>query len=215
MRTYISPIGFDTRRITRPLITQGIAGDDKIVLLRPDTDPVPDQAQQAVADIEQFLQEVEPGCEMDVQPVVTESVEETTLECIDTIDSVPEERVCIVSLSGGARDILLPLTIASLLKTNAIESTLFFSDIDNSVTEWPLPDLTTTVPSRAEETFQVIADVDDWITLSSVTDRTEYSKSTVIRHVNDLEAAGLILADTSSKAKRVQLTFTGQLFARH
>jgi CRISPR-associated protein Csa3 len=35
----------------------------------------------------------------------------------------------------------------------------------------------------------------------------------VVRHVNDLEEAGVIQADTSEKAKRVRATFSGEMLA--
>ena len=53
----------------------------------------------------------------------------------------------------------------------------------------------------------------DWYSLSALAEETDHSKTTVIRHVNDLEAAGVVEADTSQKAKHVRATFTGELLA--
>lgn len=46
------------------------------------------------------------------------------------------EGLIIVSLSGGARDVLLPLTVATMAHEQSIESTLGYSDIDGQVREW-------------------------------------------------------------------------------
>ena len=112
-----------------------------------------------------------------------------------------------------ARDILLPLTVAALVYARRIDAALFFSDLDNSVQEWTLPDLTARISDRAFRTFEVIVEADGWLSLSTITEKTEQSKSTVIRHVNDLESFNVVVADTSEKAKRVRVTFSGELLS--
>lgn len=213
MRTYISPIGYDTRRVTRPVIHNGISTGDRIVLVRPGGEDDTERAQQAVADVRQFMQEIEPDCTLTVSRVVTESFEETVYDCCDIISEVSPERNCIVSLGGGARDVLLPLTVASLLYSRRIDTALFFSDLDNSVREWTLPDLTAHVPDRTLSTFEAILEADDWVSLSAIANETGQSKSTVIRHVNDLEEIAVVESDTSEKAKHVRVTFSGTLLS--
>lgn len=213
MRTYVSPIGYDTRRVTRPVITTGLSGEDRVLLLRPSTESDTERAAQAVADVEQLLQEIEPEADCIVRRISTDSFEETVRDCCTVIAETPAEDDLIVSLGGGARDVLLPLTVASLVFARRIDQALFFSDLDSTVAEWSLPDLTARVPDRAVKTFDTIAEAGDWLTLTTITERTPHSKSTVIRHVNDLEAEGVIEADTSQKAKRVRVAFTGELVA--
>ena len=118
-----------------------------------------------------------------------------------------------VSLSGGARDVLLPLTVATLVYARRVDTTLFFSDLSGEVREWSIPALATDIPDRALDTFTALVGADDWLTLSALTTETGHSKSTVIRHVNDLEAVGIVQSDTSEKAKRVRVTFTGELLS--
>jgi CRISPR-associated protein Csa3 len=211
MRTYVSPIGYDTRRVTRPVINTGLSGEDTIVLLRPSVESDTRRAAQAVADVEQLLQEIEPGAECTVTHVSTDSFEETVRDCCAVLSDIAAEREIIVSLGGGARDVLLPLTVAALVFERRIDRALFFSDLDSTVREWPLPNLTAQTPERTMETFETLHAADEWLSLSTIADRTGQSKSTVIRHVNDLEAAGLVTADTSEKAKQVRIAFTGEL----
>jgi CRISPR-associated protein Csa3 len=211
MRTYVSPIGYDTRRITRPLISRGVDNDDRLILLRPGEDTDTEQADQAISDIEQFLQEIAPDCELVVERIVTDSFHGTIRDCCRVLSETDQDREIIVSLGGGARDLLLPLTVAALVYTPLIDTTLFFSDLDNTVSEWELPTLTTSIPDRAFETLDAVVNADGWLTLSAIADATDQSKSTVIRHVSDLEDAGVVEADTSEKAKRVRVTFSGEL----
>ena len=213
MRTYISPIGYDTRRVTRPVINRGLDSEDELVLLRPGGETDTERATQTIADVEQFLQEIEPNYRQRVEHVVTDSFEETVRDCCQIVSDVGDDREIVVSLGGGARDILLPLTVAALVYARRIDAALFFSDLDNSVQEWTLPDLTARISDRAFQTFEVIVEADGWLSLSTITEETEQSKSTVIRHVNDLESSNVVVADTSEKAKRVRVTFSGELLS--
>ena len=213
MRTYISPIGYDTRRVTRPVINRGLDSEDELVLLRPGGETDTERATQTIADVEQFLQEIEPNYRQRVEHVVTDSFEETVRDCCQIVSDVGDDREIVVSLGGGARDILLPLTVAALVYARRIDAALFFSDLDNSVQKWTLPDLTARISDRAFQTFEAIVEADGWLSLSTITEETEQSKSTVIRHVNDLESSNVVVADTSEKAKRVRVTFSGELLS--
>lgn len=213
MRTYLSPIGYDTRRVTRPVINRGLDSDDELVLLRPGKETDTERATQTIADVEQFLQEIEPNYRQRTERVVTDSFEKTVRDCCRIVADIAEDRTVVVSLGGGARDILLPLTVASLVYARRIDAALFFSDLDNSVQEWTLPDLTARISDRAFQTFEVIVEADGWLSLSTIAEETGQSKSTVIRHVNDLESSNVVVADTSEKAKRVRITFSGELLS--
>lgn len=211
MRTYLSPIGYDTRRVTRPVINTGLGGDDRVYLLRPDQESDTERATQAVADTKQLLQEIEPQAECRVKYVSIDSFDATIQDCCKTLSNIAHERTTIVSLGGGARDILLPLTVAASVFAETIDTTLFFSDLDSTLTEWTLPRFGAQIPPRTTETFGLICEYRNWISLSEITDQLDQSKSTVIRHVNDLEEAGLVESDTTEKMKKVRVTLGGEL----
>ena len=213
MRTFVTPIGYDTRRVSRPVINTGLGPDDSVRLLRPNEETDTERAMRAVADLEQLLQEIEPGATCTVERISTETFETTVRDCCSIIAGSEPNSDVLVSLGGGPRDVLLPLTVASLVLVRSIDLALFFSDLDNSVREWPLPDLSTGVPDRATSSFETIAADGGWLSLSEIAAETDQSKSTVVRHVNDLEEAGLVEADTSEKTKRVRIAFAGELRA--
>ena len=214
MRTYVSPIGYDSRRVTRPAVSAGLSPGDNVVMLRPAAESDEERANRAIADVESLLQEIEPAADHTVERVSTESFDATIRECCGVLESVPEEAETIVSLGGGARDILLPLTVASIVLSNRVDRALFFSDIDQEVRPLSLPNLTTTVPERARDTFRSIVSSSEWRTLTSIAEETGQSKSTIIRHVNDLEKADVVESDTSEKAKQVRPSFSGELLSK-
>lgn len=213
VRRYISPIGYDTRRVTRPVVNTGLGTDDTVLLVRPDEESDSERATQAIADVRQLLQEIEPGANCVVERVSTDTFEGTVRDCCSIIANNSGESELIVSLAGGARDVLLPLTVASLVFTREIDRALFFSDLDSKVREWTLPNLTARIPERTSETFETIVMADGWLSLSAIAEETDQSKSTVIRHVNDLERVGIVEADTSGRAKRVRVNFSGELLS--
>jgi len=213
VRTYVSPIGYDTRRVTRPVIHTGLGPEDVVIMLRPKTESDTEQATQAVADVEQLLHEIEPRVTCTVERISVDTFESTLRECCQALVDVDEDHELIVSLGGGPRDVLLPMTIATAAFTASIDRTLFFSDLDGTVRNWTIPDLTAQVPDRTADTFEVIAKDGDWLQLSAIATKTGQSKSTVIRHVNDLEDVGIIEADTTGKAKRVRIGFSGELLS--
>ncbi|MEF8821969.1 MAG: CRISPR-associated CARF protein Csa3 [Halovenus sp.] len=214
MRTYVSPIGYDTRRVTRPVITTGLSADDTVIMLRPDEESDTDRANRAIADVESLLQEIEAAADHTVQRVSTDGFETTIRECCEVLLSTPDESETIVSLGGGARDILLPLTVASLVLSRRVDHALFFSDIDQEVRPLSLPNLTARIPERTEDTFDALVESEGWTTLGEIAEETGQSKSTVIRHVNDLEEASVVGSDTSEKARRVRISFTGELLSK-
>lgn len=214
MRTYVSPIGYDTRRVTRPVVSRGLGPDDTVLMLRPATDSDTGRANRAIADVEQLLQEIEPAATHEVERVATDEFEETVRECAKILESIPDEHELIVSLGGGARDILLPLTVASSALAQAIDQVLIFSDIEQEVRPASVPPLSAHVPERARATFSHVVGNDGWQSLSSIADSTNQSKSTVIRHVNDLEDAGAVESTSKGKAKQVRTSLTGTLLAK-
>ncbi len=211
MRTYLSPVGFDSRRVTRPTLNYGVDQGDRVVLIRPDAEP-DDRAAEAINDVRNLLEEVEPDVGFSTVEMAHQSLEAAVLESIDLLRAADGER--IVCLGGGARDVLLPMTIAALTAQPLVDTVLFFSDLSGEVREWHLPALGPSVPSNTEATFEAIGDAEDWTALSTVAEQVDAAKSTVTRHVNSLESANLVESRTESRHKQVRLSFAGKLLER-
>jgi len=208
VRTYIAPIGYNSTSVTRPVIlSRGVEEGDRVVLLRP-AGGRDDRAAEAIDDVEGLLREIEPEVAMDVVELPGDSFERRVLACRDIIDAA--ERDCVVSLGGGARDILLPFAVAALSRVDAIETVLFFSDLDGSVEEWTLPRLTGVISDPARETLSVVVGGDE-LTLTELTERVDASKSTVTRHIEELATADAVETWRDGKVKHVRPTLTGHL----
>jgi CRISPR-associated protein Csa3 len=207
VRTYIAPIGYNSTSVTRPVIlSRGVEEGDQVVLLRPE-ESRNNRASEAIDDVEGLLQEIEPDVSLAVREI-PKPFDRSVLACRDCIDAAEGERV--VSLGGGARDILLPFMIAVLSRFDAIENVLFFSDLDGSVEEWHLPQLTADVSDSALSTLSVIVETGD-TTLPELTGQLGASKSTITRHAEELSAEGAIESWRDGKIKHVSPTLTGRL----
>ena len=213
MRTYMSPIGWYSTSVTRPLLNHGVDTGDSVVLIRPDTDTEGDsRAREAISDVEQLVQEIEPDVSVTTERITHSEFSTAALECSDLIRAAEGER--IVTLGGGARDVLVPFAIAAITHVRLLDAALFFSDIDGTVQEWTLPGLTATLKTAAEPTLETLRQQGGTASVPTLTDETGRSKSTVTRHVTELADEGLVETWTEGKTKHVRVTLTGKLLLR-
>jgi len=210
MRTYLSPIGFNTTSVTRTLLNHGVDGNDAVVLIRPEQETDDGRAAEAVADVERLLQEIEPTIAVSVEHIPHDEFETAVMRCSDIIRTA--EGAVVVSLSGGARDVLLPLTVATMAHEREIESTLGYSDIDGQVRQWAVPNITTNVSTGAQQTLAAIDATGSEVSIPELTEQRESAKSTVTRHINTLENDGFVTARMVNRTKHVSITLAGRLY---
>jgi CRISPR-associated protein Csa3 len=210
MQTFISPIGLNTTSVTRSLLEYGIDSEDRVQLVRPATATDDNRAAEAVEDVERLLQEIEPTISVSVETVPHDDFENAVMTCSDLLRTASGE--VVVSLSGGARDVLLPLTVATMAHESTVMTTLGYSDIDGQVREFGLPSVSTMPSDGALETLQAVSDANSPVTLPELADNLEAAKSTITRHISSLEDAGYVTAWTEERTKHVSITLSGRLY---
>src|SRR6056297_1219036 len=112
MRTYVSPIGFNSTSVTRPVLSYGVDTDDRVVVIRPEEETDDSRAEEAIADVCRLLTEIEPAVSLSTERVPHDDFETAVLHCRDLLRAVEGE--LIVNLGGGARDVLVPFITAVL-----------------------------------------------------------------------------------------------------
>lgn len=210
MQTFISPIGFNTTSVTRSILDYGVDSKDTVQLIRPATETDDNRAAEAVEDVKQLLQEIEPTISVSVETVPHDDFENAVMTCSDLLRTASGE--VVVSLSGGARDVLLPLTVASMAHEATVTTTLGYSDIDGQVREIGLPTVSTKPSEGAIETLQAVTNTDSPVTLPELATNLEAVKSTITRHVTSLEKAGYVTSWTKDRSKHVSITLSGKLY---
>ena len=210
MQTFISPIGFNTTSVTRTLLMHGLDRDDAMCLIRPATETDDERAAEAVADVKGLLQEIDPSITLDIEEVPHQDFETAVMTCSELISDADGD--VVVSLSGGARDVFLPLTIAAMVHSDRVTTTYGYSDIDGQARSLPLPSVTAT-PSDSEcTTLQAVAEADEEISLPALTEELSAVKSTITRHVSSLEAYGYLTTKTDVRTKYASITLSGRLY---
>lgn len=212
MRTYVSPIGYNSTSVVRPVLSRGLDSGDEVWLLRPDEESDEQRATEAIGDVERLLNEIEPDVELELERITHDEYSTAVLECSDILTSADGD--VIVNLGGGARDLLVPLTTATLTHSNEIATVVTFSDIDGSVRELESAAVTASVPDNVASTLVAIGGGTDPVSVPTLTEELDRSKSSITRHVNQLEEAGLVRTEKHGRTKIVQVTFAGELYLR-
>lgn len=212
MRTYISPIGYDSSRVTRSVIDNGLGSDDRIVLLRPAIEMDDNRATQAVRDVRQMLSQVEPSVDVETQQIPHNDFEDAVLQIFDIFDSLPGD--IVVNLSGGPRDIFLALATVTHANHDRVSAFLSYSDIDGEVRRISLPNLVVDTPDASFKTLLEIERHNGPVSISELTEARDIAKSTITRHLQQLEDRGLVETWQEGKSKFADITFTGRVQAR-
>ena len=214
MRTYVSTSGFHETRVTRPVIKNGLSDGDRIVLVRPAEGGSSDKADDAVRYVKDMVQEIEPEATVTVERIDAADFTTAVLQCSDILLAIDSEREIIVNFGGGAREVLLPLLIGIVLHAPLVDRAFQYTDVDQEVQGLSVPNLTTQIPSNAVDTFELIATIDEEVTLPALAAESERSKSTVGRHVEALAESGVVTTRMETNTKYVMCSQTGQLMYR-
>lgn len=214
MRTYVSTLGYHETRVTRPVISNGIDSEDRIVLIRPSTSGVNDRAKEAVSYVKDMIGEIAPEAVVTTEEIDTTTFITAVLQSSDILQAVDRDRELLVNFGGGAREVLLPFLLAAVLHAPRINTAFQYTDVEQEVREVTVPALTTQLPRSTVETFTLVATRDTAVELPTLAKESNQSKSTVSRHIDALAAAGVVetwLADTT---KQVAVSDTGRLLDR-
>ncbi|SFT09636.1 CRISPR-associated CARF protein Csa3 [Halostagnicola kamekurae] len=209
MTTFIATIGFDSTRVTRPVLTHGLEEGDEIALVHPADDGENDRSNEAREDVRRMVTELQPNVTVDSVALDPEDFYEGIRRSIDRVESESDDVVLV--LGGGARDIYLPVAFSAFLSRDAIDTVLQFSDITGSVSEIQIPNFVDPLSDSVVETLETIVDVDEETSLTFISNTLDVAKSTVARHVSELEERGFVRAEKHGKSKMVYSTEEGRL----
>lgn len=207
MRTYVSTIGYYDTRVVRPVLDHGVDAGDVVALLRPYNDDA--DGDSAVADVKRIFSELGPEVTVSVEPITYDDFPNAVMECVDVLSAAEGET--IINFGGGPREIFLSFSIAALVAGEEVDTALQFMDIDEDIRRLQLPELMESVPPKTHGTLRTVAAFDGKATLPDVADRSKQSRSTVGRHLNELERAGAVTTEKQGKTRHVELTLGGRL----
>ena len=218
MKTYISPLGFDTTHIISLIVKHGIEKHDRILLLRPIASD--SRADRAVEDIRDLTTKIDSAISLDVVEVDHHDFGAMILSLMDLISSAAPpgmsgmtdmtDSKIIVNLSGGPRDILVALTVASMALSDSIYKTTNWSDIDRELREIELPHIARTPDEKMR---QILDDILKHAptTLTAIAARLGISESTISRSCAKLADIHAIKITPIGRNKQITLTLSGSV----
>jgi CRISPR-associated protein Csa3 len=207
MKTYITLSGFDSSQIVSLIVKYGIEGGDRLILIRPEieTDHRGESTVQAVRDLSR---QIDSSIELQIHRVNHQDFEEMVMSLKDLIENAKDQ--VIANLSGGPREIFLAFTIACLTRSDMIFKTTSYSDIDRSLREIILPNITAPLEERQK---QILKDVfeNQPTTISGIAQRLSVSESTISRQVARLADQKALDLVQKGKTKEIRITLTGKI----
>jgi len=235
MKTYISPLGFETTHVISLIVAHGIKKGDRIIILRPiASDP---RADRAVDDIKDLTGKVDRTITVDVVLIDHRDFSAMMLSLLDLIASAaqpdapptaqpaapsppvspvsptPARGKVIVNLSGGPREILIALTAASIALSELVYKTTNFSDIDRELREIELPHIVRTPDVKVR---QILGDIleNGPTTLTAIASRLGISESTISRSCAKLADMQAVEITPDGRNKQITLTLSGKVLLK-
>jgi CRISPR-associated protein Csa3 len=210
MRTYLAPLGFDSRRVVRPVLSEGLDESDRVVLLQPANGS--DQSEDAYEEVEDVLTQVVPDLKLKSKHLPYADFVETTLLCADFMQAAEGET--IVVLGGGAREILFPLTVATFSNEKHINTVLQVGDIDSSVRRLPRLNLRGNISDAEAALLGDLNDLERPLSISDIATELDKSKSTIARHIDSLESENFVRTTKEGRTKMVEITNSARIFLK-
>lgn len=208
MKTYISLSGFDTSQIVSLIVKYGIESGDRIILIRPKEEK-DSRGESTVQAIKDLSRQIDSSIEVDIHRVDHRNFDGMVVSLIDLLKNA--EGQVMVNLSGGPREIFLAFVVACLSESQKIFKTTNFSDIDRTMNEIVLPNITHILDERLKRALKDINE-NQPTTITEIAQRLKISESTVSRQIGELAELKALDLIPKGKTKEVRITLTGKIF---
>lgn len=201
-KCFVFNMGYDTSHVTSVLASEGLEDGTRVVLaVVPGLD---ERQENSVSDVRNYLDSIDIETELSLVEV-SGSMGERIAKFLDILEG---EREKVVSLSGGPRDNLVPLTLAVSASQDSPEKVYMRSDVDSKLQRVNIPD--TPVDLSDSESY-ILQSLDGFTSVESVISELDYSDSTVYRRLSDLESRELVESRKLDGESCYRLTATGRL----
>jgi CRISPR-associated protein Csa3 len=207
MKTYISLSGFDSSQIVSLIVKYGVEGKDRIILIRPEVEP-DTRGEMTVQAIRDLSRQIDSSIDLQIHRVDHRDFEGMVVSLKALLEKA--EGQVIANLSGGPREIFLAFTIACLSSSGKIFKTTSYSDIDRSLHEVALPNITAILEDRQKRILKDVSDSQP-TNITDIAERLCVSESTVSRQVARLAELGALHVLARGKTKEVRITLSGKI----
>ncbi len=203
--SFVFNMGYDTSHVISVLASEGLEDGSLVVLVTPGS--VDDRQENAVSDIKNYLDslDIDVSLQLFSAGKSLESDIENFTGLFSNLDNI------VLSLSGGPRDLLIPLTVASTMHSGNIDKTVFRSDIDSELSEIKLPDISINL---SDSDRKLIEELGSSSGVKEIVENIGISKSTVYRKLSEFENKGIVESEKKNGRKIYSVTSTGKALLR-
>jgi len=195
-------MGYDTSHVTSVLASEGL--EDGITVVLAVVQGLDERQENSVSDVRNYLDSIDIETELSLVEV-SGSMGERIAKFLDILEG---EREKVVSLSGGPRDNLVPLTLAVSASSKGPEKAYMRSDVDSKLQRIDIPD---TPVDLSDSESGILQSLDGFTSVESIISELDYSGSTVYRRLSDLESRELVESRKLDGESCYRLTATGRL----
>ncbi len=212
MKTYISPIGFDTTHLLALLVRFGIESHDAVILIRPIEDD--DRSFRAIEEIQELIRKIGDDITIKILKVdhrdFTSMVYSFVCTLNDSAGKPGSNNKLHVNLSGGPREILTALTAACMALSDKIHTVTSFSDIDRELHIISLPHIAN---SPDDKEYQILCDIKNHgpTSFADIASRLQISESTISRQCSRLSGLQWITIESRGKNKFATISPSGEI----
>ncbi|MDD2756458.1 MAG: CRISPR-associated CARF protein Csa3 [Methanothrix sp.] len=207
MKTYISLSGFDSSQIVSLIVKYGVEGKDTIILIRPEVEPDA-RGEQTVQAIRDLSRQIDSSIDLQIHRVDHRDFEGMVVSLKALLENAKGQ--IIANLSGGPREIFLAFTIACLSEAGRIFKATNYSDIERSLQEVTLPNITAILEDRQKTILKDVSE-NQPTNITDIAKRLSVSESTISRQVARLADIGALDVLQKGKTKEVRITLTGKI----
>ncbi len=199
-KSFIFNMGYDISHVTSVLANEGLDDGSRVVLVKPGRRD--ERQENSIEDIRNHLNSLDVDVSLDVFPS-GESFEQDVENFLDLYSRF--ENV-VLSLSGGSRDLLIPMTVASVF-SGEIDETYFRSDIDSDLQKMQIPHANFDLNDSEQEILDALGKGSE--SVQGIIDVTDLSRSTVYRRLGALEEKEIV----EEKEEGYRKTLTGEIIS--
>ena len=207
MKTYVSLSGFDSSQIVSLIVKYGIEAGDRIILIRPEVE-LDTRGELTVQAIRDLSRQIDSSINLQIHRVNHRDFEGMVVSLKELLEKA--EGQIIANLSGGPREIFLAFTIACLSQSDKIFKTTNYSDIERSLREIVLPNITAVLDGKQRQILMNVL-MNQPTTIGDIAKRLSVSESTISRQVARLAELGALHLVQKGKTKEVRITLTGKI----
>lgn len=212
MKTYISPLGFDTSHLIALIVRHGIGSGDRLILIRPMQNH--EQAERAYEEVKGLVERIDQNIEIILVRVDHHDFSEMVITMVDLIKESagigPTPQKVHVNLSGGAREVLIALTTACVAGAEFISSATCYSDVERSLMPVVLPQIVSG-PDRKEYLFLKDIMQNGPTSVSEIGNRLQISASSASRLCSQAETRQYVSVSVKGKNKIVKILPAGKI----